>query len=134
MALFANGAVITFPGTPDDVVAEVTNITGPTVSRDMADATVHGSTDKYRVFIPTLVDGGEITIEGYLSSQADGNILQGRVDSGTKTVDTTLVAGVLTWTFDCYVSNFSTTFPHDGLIGYSATIKMDGKPVLTATP
>jgi hypothetical protein len=127
MAKFANAAVLTI----GSAVANITNITGPGVSRDMLDKTVHGTTDYYRTFIPGLIDGGEISVEGNLGTAAGGNVLMTLLNNGTKTTGATLVSGGMTWTFNCYVSAFSCGFPHDGLISFSGTIKIDGKPVLT---
>ena len=127
MALFANTAVLTV----GSAVANITNITAPNVTRDMLDDTVHGAADKYRTFVPGLIDGGEVSVEGYLTTAAGGNLLKNLLDAGTRTAAATITAGGMTWTFACYVSAYSNSFPHDGLIGFNATLKIDGKPVLS---
>lgn len=45
------------------VISEVKNIDGPGFDRDMADVTNLSSTASFKEFIPTLIDGGEITFE-----------------------------------------------------------------------
>src|SRR5262245_32294807 len=44
-------------------VAEVTNITGPNLSRDIPDATHMQSPDGYKEFINGMKDGGEVVAE-----------------------------------------------------------------------
>jgi hypothetical protein len=52
-------------GTPEafTTIAEVINISGPTLSLETIDVTSHGSTDAWREFVAGLKDPGEITFD-----------------------------------------------------------------------
>jgi len=132
MGAFANGTVLTI----GSAIAELKSISGPSISADTLDTTTHDSTDGFRTFIPGLKDGGEISIDGNLTDATESNVLIGLLEAGTVTVGATIdlpTETPMTFTFDCIVTAYETTEPHDGLLGFSATLKVTGKPVLAAT-
>ncbi len=119
------------------LVAEIINITGPTLKVDTLDATNHDSTSSFREFIAGLRDGGEITIEGNFISGDTTGIIAFITDLKAGTSRTAIVTGpaaaAFTWTFTALGSAFSTTYPVDGKLGFSATIKISGSPTLEVT-
>lgn len=133
-AIAATGATLTWNG---QAVAEITKISGPSISVDMLDVTVHGSTDSFREFIAGLRDGGEVTIEGkFHSGDTDGQIaFITDMTAGTSrtAVITGPTAAAFTWTFTGLGSAFSIDEPHDAELTFTATIKVSGKPVLAVT-
>jgi predicted secreted protein len=133
MGAFANGTVLTI----GSAIAALKSISGPSISSDTLDTTTHDSTDGFRTFISGLKDGGEISVGGNLTDATESNILIGLLEAGTVTVGATIDLPVdetgMTFTFDCIVTAYETTEPHDGLLGFSATLKVTGKPVLAAT-
>jgi len=129
---FAQGTVLTV----GSAVAELTNISGPSISADTIDVTTHDSADGFREYVGGLRDGGEISIEGNLVDATESNILISLLEAGTVTADATIdlpTSTAMTFTFDCIVTAYETTAPHDGKLGFSATLKVTGKPVLAAT-
>ncbi len=137
MAGYAGLGTILRLGAPiNQDVAELTSISGPSVSADTIDVSSHDSLadeDAYRTYVGGLLDGGEISCEGNLTTAAAGNYimtaLEGRVAIPI-TVTFPAAAGVATWTFDGLVTAFETSAPHDGKLGFSASIKVSGQPVL----
>ena len=116
-------------------VANLTNISGPGVSADTIDVTAHDSTDAFRGFVAGVIDGGEISLEGNLISAAAGNIILTELAARTST--TCLIqystAANACWKFEGLVTGFETDAPFDGKLGFTASVKVTGKPVLAAT-
>jgi predicted secreted protein len=132
MAAFANGTVLTI----GSAIAALKSISGPSISSDTLDTTTHDSTDGFRTFISGLKDGGEISVGGNLTDATESNILIALLEAGTVTEGATIdlpTETAMTFTFDCIVTAYETTEPHDGLLGFSATLKVTGKPVLAET-
>ena len=132
MAAFANGTILTI----GSAIAELKNIGGPSISADTLDTTTHDSVDGFRTFIAGLKDGGEISIDGNLKDAVESNVLIGLLSAGTVTEGATIdlpTETPMTFTFACIVTAYETTEPHDGLLGFSATLKVTGKPALAAT-
>jgi hypothetical protein len=78
-------------------------------------------------------DGGSITIEGYFTTAtASSTILLFETTSTllTATVDLPTSPSVTRFTATVFVTAFSTEAPLDGVIGYSTTFKISGKPSL----
>lgn len=50
-------------GTDFDAIANVTALSGPSMSRDTIDVTAHDSPNSYMEFVASLIDGGEVTAE-----------------------------------------------------------------------
>lgn len=112
-------------------IANLTNIGGVDISADDIDATSHDS-DGYREFVQGLKDAGEVSVEGNFDGSASQEALATLLDSGD-TVAMTIVfpESVATWSFNGYVKQLGTEAPFDDKIGFSATIKVTGKPTLT---
>jgi hypothetical protein len=114
-------------------VAELTNIGGIEVAAETVDVTSHGSANSYRQFLPTLLNAGEISIEGnfdYSDTTGQHAML---TDMNAKTVREAIItfpaATGATWTFNGYVTSFKVgDSVIDGKIPFSAKIKPTGKP------
>lgn len=134
-AIAAFGVALTRNG---NTIAEITNIGGLEVNRDMIDVTSHGSSDTYKEYIPGLKDSAEMTIEGnFKAGDTDGQIgLLTDFEAGTLQVFVlTFPTGITAaFTFNAYVSKFKAgDFPVDGKLPFSATLKISGKPTLAIT-
>lgn len=129
MAFFAQGAVFKIGTT---TVAEVTSISGPNFTADSLDVTTHGSADRYREFIQGLRDGGEVSIEGnYTTASSALIVTQLNTSSAvTVTVDLPTTPSVTRFTASVISTGFSTEAPVDGVIPFTATFKVSGKPSL----
>lgn len=118
--------------------AQVTNISGPSLSLDTEDVTTHDSSGAWEEVVGTILRGGEITLDIAYDPAEDthdataGNGLLSRMEGKTKT-DFSIVfpdSASTTWNFDGYVTGFESDAAHDGALTASVTIKLDGDPVL----
>lgn len=132
-AVSAFGTVLARNGT---TVAELTNIGSPKLKLDTIDVTTHQSSDKYREYVGSLIDGGELSLEGnFKADDTDGQI--GLItDLNARTLQTwtiTFPASTGTvWSFSALVTAFEIDdAPVDGKFGFKATLKVSGKPTLT---
>lgn len=131
-------------GTSYTTIPQVMDITGPGISRGSVDVTAHDSPDGYREFVPGLADGGEVGFElgwdpgtvthtqvsgsGILSDfEADGCTL------AAWELDLHVCSGTVIWTFDGFLTGAEGAVPIEGQLTQSITIKISGKPVVTAT-
>lgn len=117
-------------------IGSLTSINGIEITADLIDTTVLDSDGGYRESIGGFKDGGEVSIEGFFdSATGSGQIeLQTSLDAGiaeeyTITYPTTPSAE---WNFQGVVTSFGVgDVDVDGTVGFRATIKVSGKPVLT---
>jgi len=118
-------------------VLELTNISGPSQSRDMVEVSNHDSPDGFKEYIAGHIDGGEISIEGnFIAGDAAGQIaFHTDLQSGTgKTVWIVAPMAVgAALSMSAFGSGFEPSFPHDSKIGISGSLKVSGKPTLYAT-
>jgi len=128
MGKFAHGATLTLGS---DLIAELTNITGPSMAVDPIDVTSHDSADKYREFVAGLKDGGEISVEGNFISAVQGNLLVANITSG-ETVAIIIDFGTDPNTFTCQgcCTGYEPSSPYDDKLSFTASFKITGKPVL----
>uniref|UniRef100_A0A6H1ZJC3 Cadherin-like beta sandwich domain-containing protein n=1 Tax=viral metagenome TaxID=1070528 RepID=A0A6H1ZJC3_9ZZZZ len=118
-------------------VAEITNVSGPGMKVDSLDLTSHGSSDAFREFVAGLADGGEVTFEGHFYSGDTNGMIAFITDMQARSSKTCIVtsptAAAFTWTFTAFATAFDMQYPHDGTLGFTATVKITGKPVLAVT-
>lgn len=113
-------------------VGGLTSISGVEVTADTIDVTTLDSTDGYREFIGGFVDGGEVSAEGYMSDKGTAEAtIAGYVGATEKSCEIAFSNGAK-WAFDGVVTGFSTNADLEGVIGFSITIKVSGKPTFTA--
>lgn len=123
-------------GSPETftALAEVTDITGPGMSRELPDATHMKSPGGWREFLGGLKDAGEITVEcnhlpnnethgaesGVLSLFASGERRAWRIKFP--------VSPEKIWEMDAVVSAFEPSFPVEDKLMLSVTLKVSGQP------
>ena len=114
-------------------IAEVTNITGPGMTRDTIDVTNLDSIGGYREFIAGFRDGGEMvltmnfTVNGYEQTHLDF--------ANDNTINYQLVlpdAGAYTLGFAGLVTAMPLTVPTDTQIMMDVTIKITGEVTSTS--
>lgn len=126
-------------GTPETftTIANVTNISGPARTRETIDVTAHDSPDGWMEFIGGLKDGGEISLDiNYDPSEATHALDGDFDDEFPRNYRIVILPGTEdehTWDFKGILTELSDEFPYDDKMGRSMTIKVTGKPVLTAT-
>jgi hypothetical protein len=125
------GTVLNWDGVD---IAEVSNISGPTLSIDTIDATHYTSPSQFKEFIAGFGDGGEITFEcNFIGSDTLGQqaFITDAYAKSTKEVIITLSSPIVaTWTFDGVVTGLDFAQPMDNKLSFTATIKVSGIPVL----
>lgn len=118
-------------------IAEVTDISGPSFSRESIETTSHDSTGGYREFIPGLREGGEVTFSvnfmpgdtthdqstGMLNQFDDDNVHNWQVVYPTTPAKT--------WNFAAFLTKFDTKAPVGDKLSADITLQVSGKPVLS---
>jgi len=117
-----------------NVIAEITSIGDVSVTRDDIEVTHYDSDDGYKEFIAGLADGGELTIEGnFIVGDTNGQLgLKADYEAGTiQSFELALPNDVnSSWEIQASVTSFGSSQPIGDKIGFSATLKVTGKPVL----
>ena len=124
-------------------IGDLTNISGPSISVDTIDVTAHDSADAAREFVAGVIDGGDITLEGNFTDAASGEELTDLIDTRsiisfivkfpTTGTHATSTVNMEAWLFTGAFVGLETDAPFDGKIGFSASVKLSGKPFLTST-
>lgn len=120
-----------------NVVAELTNIGGISLSADTVEVTTLGSTDEYKEFIQGFRDGGEVSISGnFYPGDTLGQFAlltsfnAGTLDTYTITFPPDMGA---TWTYTAIMTAYTTGADVGGAVTFTATMKVSGKPLLGVT-
>ncbi len=100
---------------------ELTEVGGPSLSRDTVDTTHMLSPDEWREFIAGLKDGGEVTLTVHFDPAEIPPI-----ESAKGTVTITWPDGT-PWSFDGIVTAYEPAAPVDDKMVASITIKVSGK-------
>lgn len=125
------------PGT-FEVVANITDIKGPSREREAIEVTAHDSPDQYREFVKGLKDGGEVEVTlNYDPGVATIEHLDDDFEEDDlrayQVVIFPLTADEYTWDFEGLITANGDEFPHDDKMERTVTVKISGKPVLTHT-
>lgn len=118
-------------------VAGLTSIGAPTRSAETLDTTTLDSDGGYRTFIGGFKDGGEVAISGFFEPGDAGQLaMDAAFESGNVTDFQIILPADLgaSWSFKGVVTAFAGGNAElEDLIGFEATIKVSGKPVLATT-
>lgn len=119
----------------ESTVGNLTSIGGVSVSADTIDVSTLDNSDGYKEFISGFKDGGEVSLSGYFDySDAGQKALYAAFESGEIEECTILfpTAMACKWTFNGVVTAIETGAELDGAISFSCTVKVSGKPTLSA--
>jgi hypothetical protein len=136
MATLAAGAYGTLFKIGSTAVAEVNKIDFSGIKLDTVEATSHASTGGWREYVPTLKDGGEVTLElSYVPTaathkNASGGLLYLLDQKTLQNFAVVFADGPTTWTLPGFVTSYKPSAPVDGKLGLSVTIKVSGQPTL----
>ncbi len=109
-------------------LAGVSNVNGPSATRDTADATSFDNTDGYRDFITTLRDGGTLTFDLLFNKTQYAQMLADFEDNDVQTYMIFFAqaqAGAIL--FDGLVTDVPLNVPFDDKVTVSVTIKVTGE-------
>jgi predicted secreted protein len=117
-------------------IAELTSIAGLELSADTIETTALDTANGYRTFVGGLKDAGEVSISGSFNATAHSQLLTD-FEAGTSASYTIEFPDRLTtsgtkWTFTAIVTGYSTGAELEDLVSFEATLKVSGKPTLTA--
>jgi hypothetical protein len=117
-------------------VAEVVDITGPSIKLDVADGTSHDSSGDWDESIPTLLHGGDIKITANFIPQAatqsfSSGILRDQVNRNKRNYKLVFTdPNSTTWQFATYVTDYAPKAPTKDKLSLDATLKITGQPTL----
>lgn len=117
-------------------IAEVKDISGPSLKLDTEEVTSHSSTGGWREYIATLLDAGEVTFDvNFIPTNATHSQTSGLLkDLKNKTLRNFQLVfsnvGATTWAFSAFVTGFEPAEPVEGVLAASVTLKITGQPTL----
>lgn len=120
------------------VVANITDISGPSREREAIEVTAHDSPNQYREFVKGLKDGGEVEITlNYDPASAQIAALDADFEEDDlRNYQVVIFPGEVpefTWTFAGLITANGDEFPHDDKMERTVTVKISGKPTLAQT-
>lgn len=116
-------------------VAEVTSLSGPSISGETIDVSNHDSDDRAREFVAGLIDGGEVSIEGNFTDTTDS--LLDNIANGERigiAVHYNGDAPKTVFSMQGLFTALSIDAPYDDKISFSGTIKASGLPAIGIKP
>ena len=129
-------------------MADLTNISGPSMSAEEIDVSSYDSAGGYREFVAGFLDAGEISLEGNLTAAGGAVDLVDAFNDGLErqfhavfpaTGTSTSAAlvnasgGYLRWVLEGTVTGVETAAPYDDKLSFSATVRISGEPFLVAS-
>lgn len=113
-------------------IADVTNISGPGLSRETLDVTSHDSPDGWMEFLGGLKDPGEVSADiNYQPSEHD-TLIDDFEDTEPRNYQLVFPdPDTTTWTFPAILTGFEPEAPYDDKLAASLTYKLSGKPTLS---
>jgi predicted secreted protein len=116
------------------LVPGVIDLSGPNRSQELIDVTSHDSANRYREFIVSLKDGGQMTGElNYAPSNAQHDGMNSDYEDGILRRWVTVFPDTTEFEFDAYVESFEVTSAIDQQLKASFTLKITG-PVTVTLP
>lgn len=117
-------------------IANVSDISGPSRSREAIEVTAHDSPNQYREFVKGLKDGGEVTITiNYDPGNTTHSALDADFEEDTLRNYRVVVlpgeADEATWAYSGLITAIGDEFPFDDRMEREVTFKISGKPTLT---
>jgi len=114
-------------------IAEITELTPPSMERDDIDVSSNSSSDGYREFIPGMRDGGEVEMTAnWLPTNATQDAVTGVLstfnDNLLHNYKIVLPNSLATIAFSGFVTAFEMELPLEEQGKLTCTIKVSGKP------
>ncbi len=116
-------------------IGELTEIEGISMSAETVDITTLSSSNGYREFVQGLKDGGEVTMSGFFyPADAGQTALIAAFEGGTTdTYTITFPTGIgKEWIFSGIITAITTGVTMEDPVTFECTIKVTGKPSLSA--
>lgn len=117
--------------------AQVTSISGPSLSADVIDVTNHASTNAWEESVVGILRSGDITVEIVYdpANATHKNGANGLLSDFLARVSITVTlvfpdTGATEWTFSAFVTGFEPSMPVDGALTAAVTFKPTGNMTL----
>ena len=128
----AYGTTLVMNGTP---IAQVTNISGPSLSLDTVDVTTHDQSEAWEEHIATVLRTGTLSVDIIYDPGLADHIAVLAQMVGKDAVSFELQfpdAAYSQYIFDAFVTGFNPSAPVDGALTASVNIKVTGEPILVS--
>ncbi len=118
-------------------LAEVKDMTGPNLQHDTEEVTHHQSPGRFKEFIATLIDGGEVTFSmNYIMQNATQSISSGlskdMIEHTLRNIKIVFPdVGSTEWILPCFVTGWEPSMPVGSVFDCSVTLKVARQPTLT---
>ncbi|WP_405710108.1 phage tail tube protein [Streptomyces xanthophaeus] len=113
-------------------LANVTNVSGPGLSRETIDVTSHGSPDAWMEFIGGLKDGGEVSLDvNYAPANHDALVEDFDDDEPRNYQIVFPDPDTTTWSIKAVMTGFESEAPYDDKLAATITFKVSGKPTIS---
>ncbi|MCY0919603.1 MULTISPECIES: phage tail tube protein [unclassified Streptomyces] len=121
-------------GSPETftALAEVTNISGPGLSRETIDVTSHSSPDAWMEFVGGLKDGGEVSIDVNYAPSMHDSLVDDFDDVDPRNYQVVFPdPDTTTWSIKAVMTGFESEAPYDDKLAATITFKVSGKPTIS---
>ncbi|MFE0270809.1 phage tail tube protein [Streptomyces sp. NPDC058992] len=113
-------------------IADVTNLSGPGLSRETLDVTSHGSPDAYMEFLGGLKDPGEVSVDINYQPAVHDVLVADFDDPEPRNYQIVFPdTGATTWTVKAILTGFEPEVPYDDKATAALTFKISGKPTIS---
>lgn len=114
-------------------IANVTSISGPSISRNTYDVTAHDSANSYMEFIGGLKDGGELSFDLNWdpADQTHEDLFSDLDDLVPRDYKLVLPNDIAEFAFEAILTSFEVGLPVDDKLTAAVTYKITGAPTLT---
>ena len=126
MAIIGVGTTLRIGGT---LIGKVTNISGPSMSKETVDTTSFDNTDGYRSFIVGLKDAGTLTFTLMFDKTMYSTLKAAFEDNTAKAIEITLPDDTKL-TFNGFVTELPLTVPTEDKVTCDVTVKISGAVTL----
>ncbi|MFE2936663.1 phage tail tube protein [Streptomyces sp. NPDC059278] len=112
-------------------IADITNLTGPGLSRTTVDVTSHDSPNAYMEFVGGLKDGGEVSADINYQPAVHDVLVDDLDDEEPRNYKIVFPdEAATTWSFGALLTGFEPSAPYDDKLSASLTLKVSGKPTI----
>ncbi|MFB7225240.1 phage tail tube protein [Streptomyces sp. NPDC056227] len=122
-------------GEPTEVftaIADITNLSGPGLSRETIDVTSHGSPDGWMEFLGGLKDPGEVSVDINYQPALHDILVDDFDDAAPRKYQIVFPdTPATTWAFSAILTGFEPESPYDDKAAASLTFKVTGKPTIS---
>lgn len=113
-------------------IADITNLSGPGLSRETLDVTSHGSPDGWMEFLGGLKDPGEVSADINYQPALHDTLVDDFDDVAPRNYQIVFPdSPATTWAFGAIITGFEPEAPYDDKAAASLTFKVTGKPTIS---